>query len=416
MFTAIHRALGLPPQPLTWQMLEQAVDQNVREQPDLDWKSVGYGPGGGDWDELAKDVAAMANSGGGVIVLGVRDDHATAAALRLETPVALTDPEENGYRREIFSRTHPPVQGVSFQRLRGGAESERAVAIHVPASLDAPHLIYHQRFMFAAPFRDGTSTNWMAERQLEAAYRLRFAARTNQERDLQALYDDAASIYEGHIRSVIVAVAKPDQSRPATLGRINRSQFQAVVNDARRRSALLISEETISAFSHADPSDPKPGLRRYTAHSRHEPEDMERSAALLSLHDDGSITLVWAVGGWRGEDQHTVEAFMLERAAADVASLVGAASRMLRMSSGYSIAIGVSDGGFGVTVRAPGWDGTYSDDDAVFYLVRRFQPVRLSVPPQPADDTLLATAQDLGLDCVSQAGIGKLQLIRATSG
>ena len=53
--------------------------------------------------------------------------------------------------------------------------------INIPASLDAPHLIYkdRQRALFGAPFRDGTSTNWMAERQLEGAYRLRFTARTD---------------------------------------------------------------------------------------------------------------------------------------------------------------------------------------------------------------------------------------------
>lgn len=126
-------------------MIARAVERGVTEQPDLDWKSAGYGPPRNEWDELAKDVAAMANSGSGLIVLGVRDEHATAAALRLETPVTLSDPEENSYRREIFSRTHPPVQGVFFQRLRGTIDSEQAVAIHVPASLDAPHLIYKDR-------------------------------------------------------------------------------------------------------------------------------------------------------------------------------------------------------------------------------------------------------------------------------
>jgi hypothetical protein len=97
MFTALHRALGLQPQPLAWDMVVRAVEQGVSEQPDLDWKSAGYGPPRNEWDELAKDVAAMANTGGGIIVLGVRDDHDTAAALRLETPVTLSDPEENSY-------------------------------------------------------------------------------------------------------------------------------------------------------------------------------------------------------------------------------------------------------------------------------------------------------------------------------
>lgn len=83
---------GSQPQPLTWEMIVRVVEQGLTEQPDLDWKCTGYGPPHNEWDELAKDVAAMANTGGGLIVLGVRDEHVTAAALRLEAPVTLSDP------------------------------------------------------------------------------------------------------------------------------------------------------------------------------------------------------------------------------------------------------------------------------------------------------------------------------------
>jgi hypothetical protein len=239
-FTAIHRALGLQPQPLTWDMIAAAVDHGVTEQPDLHWKAAGYGALN-TWDELAKDVAAMANSGGGLIVVGVRDDHQTSAALRLETPVTLTDPEENGHRREIFSRTHPPVQGVSFQRIRGASEDEQAFAIHVPASLDAPHLIYEdwQRMLFACPFRDGTGTNWMAERQLEAAYRQRFAVRADQQHDLEALYDHAAATFDPAQRATIVAAARPEQPRPAVLGRLDREQVRTVLGSGPRDVDLV---------------------------------------------------------------------------------------------------------------------------------------------------------------------------------
>ena len=54
-FTALHRVLGLPPGPLTDAMLNEAVEAGAAST------------------EYPKDVAAMANSGGGVIVFGVRE-------------------------------------------------------------------------------------------------------------------------------------------------------------------------------------------------------------------------------------------------------------------------------------------------------------------------------------------------------
>jgi Putative DNA-binding domain len=425
MFTALHRALGLQPQPLTWDMIVRAVQQGVTEQPDLDWKSAGYGSPGNEWDELAKDVAAMANTGGGLIVLGVRDEHNTAAALRLGTPVALSDPEENSYRQQIFSRTHPPVQGVSFDRLRGNDDGEQAVAIHIPASLDAPHLIYkdRQRALFGAPFRDGTGTNWMAERQLEAAYRLRFAARNDQGRDLRALYNDAASsIAWSGVGACIVAVAKPDQSRPPTLRRLDSEQVRSVFDDALILSrSLLNGGNTPSAFTAVDLLNPRPGLRRHSANTLISSvrDEMRLKAALVSLHDDGSLSLAWAVG-WYSRDYspfftsiYTVPTFTLERTAIDISSLVGAASRTLGMDSGYSVELGVGEPERGVDVLAPGSNGNY--DEAVPTQIRRFQPVRLSIPPQPTDGTLLASARDLALDCVTQAGIAQLRVVPPVS-
>ena len=38
-FTALHRVLGLPPGPITDEMLDEAVAAGVAETDDLDWKS-----------------------------------------------------------------------------------------------------------------------------------------------------------------------------------------------------------------------------------------------------------------------------------------------------------------------------------------------------------------------------------------
>jgi hypothetical protein len=72
-FTALHRLLGRPPGPLTDEMIDEAVSQGVAETDDLDWKSSLPPAGGLPQTDFPKDIAAMANSGGGVIAYGVTE-------------------------------------------------------------------------------------------------------------------------------------------------------------------------------------------------------------------------------------------------------------------------------------------------------------------------------------------------------
>lgn len=64
-FTALHRHLGDPPGPLTDAMVDRAIGQGLRETDDLDWKSELPPLGAIPSSDFPKDVAAMANSGGG---------------------------------------------------------------------------------------------------------------------------------------------------------------------------------------------------------------------------------------------------------------------------------------------------------------------------------------------------------------
>jgi hypothetical protein len=64
-FTALHRLLGLSPGPLTNDMIDDAVAQSIAETDDLDWKSKLPPTKGLSETDFPKDIAAMANSGGG---------------------------------------------------------------------------------------------------------------------------------------------------------------------------------------------------------------------------------------------------------------------------------------------------------------------------------------------------------------
>lgn len=71
-FTALHRLLGRQPGPLTDDMLDAAIEQGIRETDDLGWKSALPKAKDLSHSDVVKDIAAMANSGGGMIVFGSR--------------------------------------------------------------------------------------------------------------------------------------------------------------------------------------------------------------------------------------------------------------------------------------------------------------------------------------------------------
>lgn len=74
-WTRLHEYLGHPPGPVTYEMVAEAVQRKLGESDDLDWKEAlpPVSPVPGQWNEFAKDVAAMTNTRGGLLVYGVSD-------------------------------------------------------------------------------------------------------------------------------------------------------------------------------------------------------------------------------------------------------------------------------------------------------------------------------------------------------
>ena len=85
MFTPIQQALGLEPGKISIELIERAVEEGVQETVSLDWRAEYYDSLRPGWDdEVAKDIAAMANSGGGWIAFGVAEEKETSAASKLK--------------------------------------------------------------------------------------------------------------------------------------------------------------------------------------------------------------------------------------------------------------------------------------------------------------------------------------------
>lgn len=151
--------------------LRRLVDGEVREDTDLDFKEVLYKRNDDGKRELAKDVAAMANSRGGVLILGIRDADEVAAEL---TPVELAEGEELRMQQVLASLIAPAAL-YEIHPIKTGA-GDRYYLIIVPPSADAPHAIRVGAESLRYPRRDGTHTRYLSESEVANAYRSRFAA------------------------------------------------------------------------------------------------------------------------------------------------------------------------------------------------------------------------------------------------
>ena len=95
------------------------------ETNDLDWKSELPPAKGLPQTDFPKEVAAMANSGGGVIVYGVRESQRVATE-RIDVG-EFDEAYERSLRSAAITAISPPVFGLNVHRL--GDEGKRAVVV-----------------------------------------------------------------------------------------------------------------------------------------------------------------------------------------------------------------------------------------------------------------------------------------------
>lgn len=258
-FTALHRAVGAPPGPLTDDLLDRAVAERVVETSDLDWKRQLPPASGLPQTDFPKDVAAMANSGGGLIVYGVEESQKAATG---RVDVELDEAHERSLRSAAVTAITPPVFGLNVHRLEGGGT--RAVAIEVPASIDGPHLIYKNDY-FAAPVRNDADTVWMKERQVEAMYRARFNERRNATESLDAPYTEASAGRDTSNRAWLVAVAHP--RIPRFGDRMTLETARNVLSRAISVMPAYADPRGLHPLLSLDLANLRPGLRRWVVNT-----------------------------------------------------------------------------------------------------------------------------------------------------
>lgn len=179
MAVRLHRLtsrLGAELDELAPEHLQALCDLGMPEDVDLDFKGEDeYTTTGQDGlDELAKDVTALANSRGGLIVIGIAEDSQGRAASLGD--VAVSDKKIGQMYNSLRARVVPYLPDVWIHNLETASGSGRGyVLIAVPGSAIAPHAVrMTTRPQYSFARRVGRTTAWLEESEIAALYRDRF--------------------------------------------------------------------------------------------------------------------------------------------------------------------------------------------------------------------------------------------------
>lgn len=404
-FTPLHRALGLEPSTLAYSMMQVAANQQVTEKGDLDWKEElpnSRNPRASE--EFAKDVAAMVNGGGGMIVFGIAENRESSAAERIVPVEAWSDAIERKLRSWAYSLIQPPVHGLEFTVLSEDAgNNSRVVVLEIPASKETPHFAMKDDAL-RAPRRYGAQTVFMSERDIEQAYRKRFEDRRNNARGLSDLLEQTMTGVDQGGSVWLVAAARPVNPRPAYAGRIGQDDAREILSSLMTRNPFLKLQ---SGLENAG-LNPRPGYRKWRAVDRYNGHTL----GIVDIHDDGSVSLAIEPaaskeGGFDpGTDVHVMSAQALP---AHMVHLARAVAERMAMTGDFEISIVLSPpGNEPVYIRTfePGINFLRSRDELT--PIYKFQPVTGVLAGNGPVNEALETVRELALDVMNHGGSAAL--------
>jgi predicted HTH transcriptional regulator len=144
--------------------------EEAAEAADLDYKEQVHAKDDQQKVEFCKDVVALANDRGGVLIIGVREDGARALPEEV-TKVDVSDAEQRRLR-DVLLNTAPHPLPVDIKPLEDPDDFGRGVLlVMVERSSLAPHALldtrdktHHKDGWLRFPIRNGAATRWMLER------------------------------------------------------------------------------------------------------------------------------------------------------------------------------------------------------------------------------------------------------------
>lgn len=418
MFTPIHRALGLEPGDLTLELIEKAIEAGLEETSDLDWKKDPYNPLKPAWfDEVAKDIAAMANSGGGWIVFGVAEEEGSKnnGAFSIN-PIQWSAADEQRILQTAYGKIGPPVTGLEFFKIPCGENPNEGyvVLMHIPDSAEAPHFARKGDDAFRAPWRNGPHTVFMTDRDIERGFRERFQRGVEQEKTLQGYFEQAAEALNPE-QGVFLAIAAVPVTPKISATPVSEESMYQYANQKLNPEFLHNFERTMYEIGFPPNPEVKKGYRRWLIRTNVNSKAQYRKY----FCDNGSMLASYQLGYIRkgnelfydeSKKNHCLSKH-IEFVIADFMSLLRSYSQEHKVYGAYRIRAGlVGSSDDPITIR------TISNFDQVLEEsysepIKRFQPVSTFIDPLAPIEDILPPLCTLALDIVNQGGIQNLQVI-----
>ncbi len=419
-WSSLHAALGLLPQPLQWEHIDQLVRRQVAEDADLDWKRALPIGDSRALDEFAKDVAAMANSGGGCLVFGVAEQRGRGTAAEI-APVDVSESVQQRLRAGAASRIRPLVGGIDFTVLRAASSDSLGVLIvSIASSPDAPHSLEAEGRL-GIPYRHGRTTRWMNERELERAYEQRFRGREQMEDHLESLQTHLLDQIDRTDGPWFMAVATPTTPmqpvRPlpaehaSTAMRTSLTTIREIVGTGDGGSVFI---RDLGDAGH----NPRTGLRRWLFYRRSTDDPNDASHLIhVEIHHDGTVAFAVDATSWGRpresvQDRHPIYVGAVEQFAAELAALVAAAASVVGTTSSYLVRVDIPASDdlplAGVDqIRAGHFEFSELEQPRWTRSVRHFLPV-LATWSSDAE-AMPRHAAELALDVLNQFGFNTLR-------
>lgn len=429
-WTPLHAALTLSKGPLAYEHIVQAVSAGVVEEAGLDWKQEL--PQRGNVDETTKDIAAMANSGGGIIIYGVAESSGRAESV---SHVSVVEADRSMILAAA-AQAHPMVQGMELHALPGSEGSVEGVVVAiVPGSPNAPHMV-GQKHLYGAPVRNGPTTVWLDERAIERAYSERFNLRSSRNSLMVAMADDLRdrlSLINGETWLVGVATPLAPLSRQSDLSRSEASELLNL-GEAHSRKMIGKAAEFSWALGEVEslPELLRVGRRRWVAETIYRDGPDSRSEDVhAELHHDGSIGLAIKTNPayetvrftrptvpLDKESYKEILDVAVETFAADIVSLTYEAMQKCQNAGTFSLRIEAAREGkapfvlIGLDHGRPSWFiGDEVGQDPKGRTIPRFHPVESEIRPSDTEEDLVGIARSLALEIVEQFGTQSLHYL-----
>lgn len=206
-FPAVERLLGATLDRIDAAALGNLVDNSVEESAQLEFKTVPDKRWSPDPAELAKDICALANASGGILIFGVAEEASRAAAL---TPFSRPEGEVRARIAGILNAHARPSPPFEVEVVPSDEQDMVFIVIAVPRSLDAPHARLMREkgeTWFQFPARYETTTTFLSESELSLRYEARHRGRRDRETRVHELADGLATPTARQDREIQMAFA-----------------------------------------------------------------------------------------------------------------------------------------------------------------------------------------------------------------